>query len=230
MRIWSWNIRKTVDAWSVIAKDSSVDAVLLQEAIAPPTDARLKVAPPVGEPWVTTGTGNYRTAIAWRGDRITATERPLISIGDDSPNSLCVSRRGTLSAIDVRLDDGVLTLVSAYAVWERPCSKERPIYADASAHRLISDISGIVTSRDGHRLIVAGDFNILHGHGEHGSEYWRERYASVFSRFDALGLKFIGPQFSSGGRQANPWPAELPRDSKNVPTSHSSKQSPSTAT
>jgi hypothetical protein len=43
-------------------------------------------------------------------------------------------------------------------------------------------------------------------------------------------LKFIGPQFPSGGRQANPWPAELPRDSKNVPTFHSSKQSPATAT
>ena len=46
---------------------------------------------------------------------------------------------------------------------------------------------------------------------------------------EALGLSFVGPQ-TSGARQADPWPEELPPDSKNVPTYHSNRQTPATAT
>jgi endonuclease/exonuclease/phosphatase family metal-dependent hydrolase len=45
----------------------------------------------------------------------------------------------------------------------------------------------------------------------------------------AMGLKFIGPQ-APNGRQAHPWPSELPSDSKNVPTFHSNLHTPETAT
>ena len=43
-----------------------------------------------------------------------------------------------------------------------------------------------------------------------------------------LRLPFVGPQ-APNGRQAKPWPDELPLDSKNVPTYHSEKD-PATAT
>jgi len=75
---------------------------------------------------------------------------------------------------------------------------------------------------------VAGDLNILYGYGENGSAYWAARYASVFSRMSALGLAFVGPQ-APAGRLAQPWPDELPRTSKNVPTFHTSHQSPASA-
>ena len=45
----------------------------------------------------------------------------------------------------------------------------------------------------------------------------------------AIGLDFVGPQHPNG-RQANPWPAKLPKDSLNVPTFHSNRQNPGTAT
>ena len=57
-----------------------------------------------------------------------------------------------------------------------------------------------------------GDLNILHGHGDYGSAYWAALYATVFTRMAALGLPFIGPQ-APHGRQAEPWPDELPPDS-----------------
>jgi endonuclease/exonuclease/phosphatase family metal-dependent hydrolase len=79
------------------------------------------------------------------------------------------------------------------------------------------------------RLIVAGDLNILLGYGERGSPYWASRYDTVFRRLTALGLAFVGPQ-APAGRSAEPWPAELPRASKNVPTFYTSTQSPPTAT
>lgn len=232
LRIWSWNIGQRPAAWRTIVDDRSVDAVLLQEATPPPPDALvdgLNVTPAAADRWETTGlTRQFRTAIAWRSQRIDADVRPLGCIGDGN-GALCVSRPGTLTALDVRLSDGTVTLISAYAFWETLCSgKQRPIYADASAHRIISDISALIDSRD-HRIVVAGDFNIFHGYGDGGSEYWKARYATVFSRFAALGFEFLGPQAGDGQRQAAPRPSELPPDSKNVPTFYTNRQTPETA-
>jgi exonuclease III len=126
-----------------------------------------------------------------------------------------VSRRGTLAAADVVFAGERITLVSMYAGWEG--GRPGPIYADASAHRLLSDLSGIVNHPRSHRILAAGDLNILHGYGDYGDPYWAARYATVFDRAEAMGLRFMGPQ-APDGRQANPWPAELPEDSLNVPT------------
>ena len=121
--------------------------------------------------------------------------------------------------------------VSLYAVWEGPHSStgNQYIFADASAHRLISDLSRFIGSDRKRGILAAGDLNILHGHGEHGSGYWAARYQTVFDRMEALGLTFAGPQ-APDGRQADPWPAELPLESKNVPTFHHNRQTPATAT
>ena len=122
-----------------------------------------------------------------------------------------------------------LIAVSMYAEWERPHAStgSRRIFADASAHRIISDLTAFIGAEHGHRLIAAGDLNILHGHGEHGSPYWAD--GSVFDRMEALGLVFVGPQ-APNGRQAEPWPKELPTDSRNVPTYHTIRKTPATAT
>jgi hypothetical protein len=40
----------------------------------------------------------------------------------------------------------------------------------------------------------------------------------------------VGPQAPDGGRQADPWPEELPAGSRNVPTYHRSRKTPATAT
>ena len=45
----------------------------------------------------------------------------------------------------------------------------------------------------------------------------------------AVGLPFVGPQ-APNGRQADPWPDELPRNSLNVPTYHTNRQTPTSAT
>ena len=100
--------------------------------------------------------------------------------------------------------------------------------SDASAHRVVSDLSALVGRESGHRILAAGALNILHGHGERGSSDWASRYGTVFDRIEALGLPFVGPQ-APHGRQAVPWLRELPRESKNVPTYHSNRQAPDTA-
>jgi len=128
-------------------------------------------------------------------------------------------------------DDDPFVAASMYAPGEKPHATAGSgwIYADGSVHRLISDLSALVGQQAGHRILAAGDLNILYGYGEHGSPYWASRYATAFARMEAIGLCFVGPQ-APAGRRADPWPDELPAESANVPTYHTSHQTPATAT
>jgi hypothetical protein len=153
-------------------------------------------------------------------------------VADALPGELAVSRPGTLAAAIVTPSAGSpFVVASMYAPWEEPLATTGSgrIYADGSAHRLISDLSALVGQQSGHRLLAAGDLNILHGYGEYGDAYWACRYATVFNRMSALGLTFLGPQ-APAGRRAEPWPDELPPESNNVPMYHTSHQTPATAT
>lgn len=102
------------------------------------------------------------------------------------------------------------------------------IYAHASVHERISELAAFIGSRDGHRIIAAGDLNFLYDYGEHGDAYWKGRYQTIFDRMDALGMTCMVPQHPNG-RQADPWTDEHPRDSANVPTYHSMRSSPAGA-
>lgn len=155
------------------------------------------------------------------------------TLGDESDTQFKVSYPGTLAAADVTdpTSGETFTVVSMYAPWERPhaTTSSQWIYADAAAHRLVSDLASFIGQQERHRIIAAGDLNILYGYGEHGNAYWAARYQTVFDRLSAMGLTFVGPQAPNGG-QAAPWPDELPETSLNVPTYHTNRQSPATAT
>ncbi len=166
-----------------------------------------------------------RTAVVCASASVVVVPRPMTSIAERAKGALVVSHQGTLAVADVAVGAETITLISMYAAWETVVTGRSSIYADAAAHRLLSDLSGIVTSRGGHRIIAAGDLNILNRYGEHGNAYWAARYASVFDRAEATGLRFVGPQ-APHGRQASPWPDELPKGSLDVPTYHTSRQGP----
>lgn len=210
------------------------DVALLQEACEPPTEIK-PFLDLDNEPWRTAGTKkrHWRTAIVGINknvnlDRITTNSIPEARDGDFG-----VSQLGTLAAAHVEDPNTgeVFTVVSMYALWEKPHSSTGSgwIFADASVHRLISDISVLVGQEKGHRIIASGDLNSLYGYGEFGNKYWGGRYRTIFDRFTSIGLKFVGPQYPNG-RQANPWPSELPNESLNVPTYHTNRQTPATAT
>ncbi len=233
MKMIAWNISRRDDAWRYLL-DTDADIGLLSEAAEPPPDVaqRLEVDPAL---WQTAGGGvnrPWRTAIVKLSNRVEVQWLEAKSVSDAMPGDLAVSRPGTLAAAIVT--GGTVepfVVASMYAVWEKPHSITGSgwIYADGSAHRVISDLSGLVGQQMGNRILVAGDLNILHGYGEYGSQYWASRYATVFARMNALGLSFVGPKAPSG-RRADPWPDELPVESANVPTYHTSHQTPATAT
>ena len=137
-----------------------------------------------------------------------------------------VSRAGSIAAADVIVDGvSAFRAVSVYAAWETAArGKDDATPRHTGSCRICPRCLLAATSGN-----VAGDWNILHGYGESGDEYWKARYDSVFGRATALGLRFVGPQHPNG-RQADPWPDELPRESLCVPTFHHSGQTPTTAT
>lgn len=233
LQVISWNMGHRAECWEDVLR-SEADVALLQEAPRPP-DALVPAIDAGPEPFETAGMDRrpWRTAIVALTNRVAITRVPTASLPSASAGALAVSRPGTVSAAEVEdLESGErYTLVSMYSLWERPHESTGSgwIVADASAHRLVSDISAFVGHQDRHRVVVAGDLNCLYGHGEDGSAYWARRYRLVFERMEAIGLDFVGPQFPHG-RQADPWPAELPRDSRNVPTFRSNRQTPATAT
>lgn len=231
LKILCWNINRSSDAWKAVL-DSEHDIALLQEA-APPESHGLHAEVNPGE-WRTAGALNrqWRTAIVKLSDDVEVEWLATTPIHEAGRGDFAVSRAGTLSAARVT-KEGMepVVLISCYAPWENHHTSESSgeIYSDASAHRLISDLSCFVSTATRHRIIAAGDFNVLYGYGEGGSPYWKARFSSVFERFKSLGFVLSGPQFPHG-RQASPWPKELPQGSMNVPTYYTSKQSPLGAT
>ena len=220
VKVVSWNINGGVAPWHCLL-EMDADVALLQEAGEPPQDlARHVDVDPA--PWRTAGWPSWqrRTAIVRLSNRVTVEWTPAKSFTGAESGELAVSRPGTLTAAVIKSPDvEPFVVVSMYSLWEKPHSSTGSswIVSDASAHRLVSDLSTFIGRQSGHRIVAAGDLNILHGHGEHGSQYWAARYGTVFSRMEALGLPFVGPQ-APNGRQAEPWPDELPRESRNVPT------------
>ena len=233
VKIISWNIAHRHAPWrSLLEMDA--DVALLQEAGKPPPDIAEHITTDAA-PWRIPGQDSnapWRSAVVRLSDRVEVDWIEAKSLVEAAWNELAVSRPGSLAAARVTPPDSEPFIVaSLYAIWEGPHTSTGGswIFADASAHRLISDLSRFIGSERQHRILAAGDLNILHGHGEHGSEHWAARYRTVFDRLEALGLTFVGPQ-APRGRQAEPWPDELPPESKNVPTFHHSGQTPATAT
>lgn len=240
LRLLSWNLARRSEPWRTLV-ESGVDVALVQEACPPPDSIsdRVRIDDVAWQTDEADSSRAWRTAVVGVNPHVHVRYHQPKSIAAAASGQFAVSRMGTLAAADVvdPQTGDVFTVLSMYAAWERPLAEMGGdwIYADASAHRLVSDLSVFIGHKRRHRIIAAGDLNILFGHGEHGDAYWEGRYRTVFDRMEVLGLRFVGPQASregerSVGRQADPWPDELPRESLNVPTYHTNRQKPATAT
>jgi hypothetical protein len=229
VKVIAWNLAHREESWRFLAA-TDADIALVQEAAPPPLDVAQKIAVDPA-PWKTAGAGchrPWRTAVVKLSERVNVEWFESKTIPDAKPGELAVSRLGTLAAAIVTPLTGKSVIVaSMYAPWEKfhAAAQSGQIYADASVHRVISDLTTFVGHNHKHRIIAAGDLNILYGYGENGSAHWACRYETVCNRMAALGLPFVGPQ-APNGRCAEPWPRELPQTSKNVPTYYTSHQKP----
>ena len=147
------------------------------------------------------------------------------AVGSDTP------RVGEPSAVEGETPPPMepFIVVSMYARWLKPhpLTRRAPpvrrpgllainLYADASAHRIISDLSNLIghSNPAGHRIIVAGDLNTIYGATEQSRYETPARAETIFSRMNALGLEFVGPRWPTGRGQTR----DVPPDTQNVPT------------
>lgn len=226
IKVVNWNIGKRRQPWHELvrmADDGDADVALLQEAGIPPGDLVDRIDYEDGVFW------NRQLYDRWPlvvklSDRVTVTPfRQVPPTGELGEDSIGVSGIGTIAAARViphGNEDESFVAVSMYASWltVHPSTNSSWICADASAHRIISDLSMFIGHSDPakHRILAAGDLNMFYG-----STGWKlslpDRDRTVWDRMQALGLEFLGPQ-QPNGRKAESDPDDVPPDTKNVPT------------
>ena len=150
--------------------------------------------------------------------------RQIPPISELGARDIGISGIGTMAAMAAPLDRPEEAFVSMYARWMKPhpstCSPWRAGTSDVSAHRILSDLSAFIghDNPSRHRILAAGDLNMIYG-ATGRTLSLPERQRTVWDRFEALGLEFLGPQ-APNGRQAAVPPPDVPPDSLNVRTFH----------
>ena len=233
IRLVSWNIAKRSAPWHVLvemARQGKVDLALLQEAGKPPHDLA-QVLHFDDDAFRNQYPVDRWPLVVRLTDRVEVEGFQPVPPGSAlGERDIRVSGIGTLAAARVtprdRPEEGFV-VASMYARWVRPrlATRSKWIVSDVSAHRILSDLSVFFGHNDPsrHRILAAGDLNMFYGAtGRRLSLPERER--TVWDRFKALGLEFLGPQ-APNGRQASMAPPDVPPDTRNVPTFHNAGKS-----
>ena len=253
----SWNIARRHEPWRQMLR-MDADVALLQEAAPPDDVVRLRQAalPPADqsvsldigpkESWDShswnaneAGTLYDRWPMVVRlSDRVDVEWfRQVGPVRQPGQDEVGVSGIGTIAAARVTPRDVSIEpfiAVSMYGRWIESHASVKTAwsfgYADASVHRIISDLSAFIGHENSHRhrIVAAGDLNILYGYGDGGHTYWEARYRTVFERMTAIGMEFVGPQ-APNGRQAKTAATGEPADSRNVVTFYLPGKTPETA-
>ena len=199
MRILSWNLHQSTAAWDSLSSmmvTQGVDVALVQEAVLPgAAPDGLKAWPPFDEPsawWIPVPAAVMRpwcSAVVARKDAVRRFPRPAVPLGAASSAALSATHPGQFAVADVAAGSEVLTVVSLYGLWER-MPDGGDIYAEATLHRVISDVTPVLQARDRHPIVLAGDLNLWHDYPE---RVWGERYRTVFGRLAAYDLEVVGP-------------------------------------
>lgn len=229
IRIVSWNIN-TLPWQSVLGKleELNPDVALLQEV------KQVKAIPS----WVDTGPREHWDSHVWNAPTSTTLfdRWPMVvrmsdrvdvqwfkQVGPTSAvaeNEIAVSGIGTIAAARIIPLDGTPPFIvfSMYARWIKPHPSANPKaligYSDRSTHRIISDLSAFI----GHRVLAAGDLNLIYDATEKNPLALPTRDRTIFDRMDAIGLRFVGPRWPDACTQSDPQRPYLLPDTRNVPT------------
>ena len=239
VRVVCWNMAKREQPWRELermANDGDADLALLQEAGSPPGEL-VDLAEYEDDVFWSRHLYDRWPLVVKMSDRVQIEPyRQVPPISDLGEDAIGVSGIGTLAAARVvprNSEDEAFIAVSMYARWIKPHPHARSSWrvgcSDASAHRIISDLSAFIGHRNPakHRILAAGDLNMLYGAtGTKLSLPERER--TVWDRMQSLGLEFIGPQ-APNGRRAETEPDDVPSDTRNVPTFYGPGARPETA-
>ncbi|MYE02669.1 MAG: endonuclease/exonuclease/phosphatase family protein [Alphaproteobacteria bacterium] len=227
VRIVCWNINRQRKPWERLkemAERCEADVALLQEVGKPPGKLAQFFRYENDVFW-DPSLFSPRSLVVQLSDRVEVEWFRQVppSIGKPKADEIGVSGVGTIGAAKVIPRDRpekAFIAISMYANWMsvHPCAPGTGRASDVSAHRILSDLSAFRRCR----IVAAGDLNMFYGAcGKRLSMPCRER--TVWERFKALGLEFLGPQLPNGRPSAKPQP-DVPAETGNVPTYYTTRE------
>ena len=205
MRLIAWNMNARSSNWTVLAElmqSYGANASMVQEAVAPPHGFKSALAvmtdPSLGDQgWQTPvpsgANRKFASAVAAIDQAPIEMWRP-VPLATAAYKDAAISHPGQWVAAAFGAHEKPIWVVSLYGLWDTlPHTKD--IYAEASLHRALSDLSRLFYSRSAERIVLAGDLNVWRGYGD---RKWQPGYQSVFDRLVAYGFELAGPLRSGG--------------------------------
>jgi len=176
----SWDYLADLASGAALPDGRGLDVVLVQEALPPPpVPWRIFPDPSDTSQWRTIAPAvrKFTTAIVVFGRALEVEAVPVVAL-NDSANAhgdfLASSHLGAFRAVQVSVEGRSCILISAYGLQD---DKNRTktwgsTYAMTTLHRLCSDLTPLLDSEPGRRVVLGGDLNA-------GTQYWQgQKYDS----------------------------------------------------
>jgi len=165
------------------------DVALVQEALPPPPGLAGSVSrtwPPADQPrdWQINPDANrsWGSGIAVMSPRVSLKGKVTVPLADRKRGELAASHPGTFAVADVAISGGGEAIVaSVYGLWDDYNPENARTYSEATLHRTLSDLTPIIDSHAGKRMVLGGDLNIFSGYG------WKH-YGPVIDRLKTFGF------------------------------------------
>ena len=218
----SWNIGTREKPWHALvqmARDGDADVALLQEAGSPPGDVGHLIEHKDRVFWNRHSYDSWPLVVTL-SDRVRIeTYRQVEPISELAENAIGVSGIGTIAAARVvpcESEEDAFVAASMYARWLKPHPSTKSRWSvgcsDASAHRIMSDLSAFIGHPDPteqrhlpatHRILAAGDLNMFYG-ATGSLRFKKLRPSAPWPDF----VKISGPLQLRNGLNGAPPPAE----------------------
>lgn len=196
----SWNMNRNRAAWDhlpELRRRHGIDVFLLQEAPRPTeVPPGFTVHPDPTDPalWKMLPHRPFCSAVATANtqQRVAALRPVPLAKAKVDWGEFVASHPGQFSAVSLDVPGGgVVIVVSLYGIWDK-LPKNGELFADATLHRAISDLTVVFAEPGTDKVVVGGDLNVWHAY-EGAGERWAGRFSTVFDRLAALGLPLLGP-------------------------------------
>jgi endonuclease/exonuclease/phosphatase family metal-dependent hydrolase len=226
LRLLSWNVAQRTAGWDHVVelcREHGVDVAMLQEARRPPADLNGLATWPAPEDkaaWHTWDRPDsvgrrWCAALAWFDwTRFEVDPEARVRLVDAKWDEPTISHPGQFAVGHLRTGPtDSLTLVSLYGIWDSQPEKRTQIFAEATLHRAVSDLTPLL--RSGRPVVIAGDLNLVRDY--EGAQAWQAQSDTVFDRLEAYGVEVVGPHRPSDVTLTN-CPCRRPHTCRHVNT------------
>ena len=210
-RLRSWQYVTDLADGAALPDGRGLDVLLVQEALPPPGPVRWRVFPDPTDPshWRTTAPAirMFTTAILVFTPAVQIEMVPVVALndcGNTHGDYLASSHPGAFRAIQVTADGRSVILISAYGLQDdkNPTKSFGSTYALTTLHRMFSDLTPLLDSDRGQRVVVGGDLNA-------GTQLWQgEKYDSwsltLWQRIQEFGFTDCLPAMVAADRGGLP--------------------------